>query len=210
MAKRRHGLCKRISVGSVIGEFTVVEQIDGHTFKVNCSCGNSVVKDATDLLRSRTGRCKKCHIVTQTKPLRDTPEYQIWHGMKQRCHNLRDTQYQSYGGRGIVVCDQWRHSFDSFISDMGLRPSPNHSIDRINNDGNYEKSNCRWATAKEQAHNKPYTRLSDEDVLYIIKEYKLRKNAAELAKRFGVKRDYLTRLATGKVKRISLSELAGE
>jgi hypothetical protein len=73
--------------------------------------------------------------------------------MIERCTNPHDTDWKNYGGRGIAVCDRWRHSFEAFLEDMGEKP-PGHSIDRINNDGNYEPGNCRWATASEQQHNK--------------------------------------------------------
>lgn len=81
-----------------------------------------------------------------------TTEYYIWNGMIRRCHNPKNKDYQRYGGRGIQVCERWRRDFSAFLVDMGPRP-PNKSIDRINNDGNYEPLNCRWATAKEQRQN---------------------------------------------------------
>lgn len=79
--------------------------------------------------------------------------------MHSRCSNPNATGYDRYGGRGIVVCPEW-HSFEVFLSDMGFKPSPGHSIDRIDNDGNYEQDNCRWATRIEQQRNKrPKERL---------------------------------------------------
>jgi hypothetical protein len=81
-----------------------------------------------------------------------TPEYHSWVGMIQRCHNPKATGYHNYGARGISVCERWRNSFSSFHDDMGPRP-PGTSLDRINNNGNYEPGNCRWTTASEQKRN---------------------------------------------------------
>jgi hypothetical protein len=89
-----------------------------------------------------------------THNLSHTVEYGIWKGIKRRCYNQHEKGYKYYGGRGIVVCDRWLDSFEAFLSDMGQRPPGDLSIDRINNDGDYEPSNCRWATRSEQARNK--------------------------------------------------------
>jgi len=80
-----------------------------------------------------------------------TTEYRIWGSMLSRCRNVRHQLYKNYGGRGITVCDRWL-VFENFLSDMGRRP-PKRSLDRINNSRGYERENCRWATAKEQARN---------------------------------------------------------
>ncbi len=90
-------------------------------------------------------------------------EYQTWSGMKDRCRNKNHAEYPIYGGRGIVVCERWLNSFGNFFADMGPRPSPRHSIDRIDNDGNYEPTNCRWATPIEQANNKRNNRMLSLD-----------------------------------------------
>ena len=84
---------------------------------------------------------------------RRSSEYRTWYAMKQRCTNPNVEHYDRYGGRGITVCERWANSFCNFLADMGLKPSRRHSIDRVNNDGNYEPGNCRWATQKEQANN---------------------------------------------------------
>lgn len=94
-----------------------------------------------------------------SKPIREhhgmfnTPVYRAWAHMITRCYNKKTRDYKNYGGRGIEVCGKWRDSFTSFYNDMGDKPSNEHSLDRINNEGNYEPSNCRWATRSMQNRN---------------------------------------------------------
>ena len=84
----------------------------------------------------------------------NTPEYRSWSQMKARCLNPKAQNYHLYGGRGIKICAQWLNSFPTFLADMGKRPSLAYSLDRINNNGNYEPTNCKWSTATEQSNNR--------------------------------------------------------
>ncbi len=134
-----------------------------------CECGKTVTVFGGNLRNGNTRSCgcfssetskqnvKKAHAsnVIEDK-IRDCSEYVIWKNMKARCNNDSNPAYQNYGGRGIQVCDRWSgdNGFENFLADMGPRPSDEHSIDRENNDGNYEPSNCHWATDIEQANNK--------------------------------------------------------
>lgn len=159
--------------GRVFGRLTVLAQA-GHNvhrcilWLAQCECGNKHVARGDDLRNGKTRSCgclliedRKTRVASHRRT--KTPEYRTWMAMKDRCCRSSNAAWERYGGRGIRVCDRWLHSFENFYADMGDKPTPKHSIDRINNNGDYEPGNCRWATTSEQAANTSASWRPDED-----------------------------------------------
>lgn len=168
--------------GQTFGRWTALSYSGGQKWNCRCECGREFVVFGPSLTRGRSTQCAPCNSPAgkaATHGLSHTPEYGVWLGMKKRCEIPAEKSYPQYGGRGIQVCEQWRgpNGFLNFLRDMGRRPSPDHSIDRKDVDGHYEPSNCRWATASEQANNQRRIRR------YQYRERSL--TAAEIAQECG-------------------------
>lgn len=185
--------------GERYGRLTVIGDVGvthGRKRRVRamCDCGRETEVSAGHL-RARTVRSCGClKRDTNTKhghaSHARSPEYHSWLAMIRRCESHSAPCYASYGGRGIKVCPRWRQSFASFLADMGPRPSLRYSLDRINNDGDYEPGNCRWASSKEQARNKSTNRF------YELNGVRL--TLVDWAKRLGVHKSALkSRLERG-------------
>ena len=128
-----------------------------------CDCGNTAKVKSSFLVEGVTQSCgcirRERGALNKTHGMRHTPEYNVWNAIKHRCNNPNTKCFESYGGRGIKMCDRWLSSFENFIEDMGRRPTPKHSVERSDNNGNYEPTNCYWATAEVQRRNTRRSRI---------------------------------------------------
>jgi hypothetical protein len=136
-------------------------------WRCECICGKLTDVYASSLARGLTRSCGCLRREATSKRVRKhghavgrkTATYNVWKGMRKRCSNPNDHKFKDYGGRGIRVCKRWE-KFENFLADMGEKPK-GKSIDRVNNNGNYEPENCRWATPTEQARNSRKVRILD-------------------------------------------------
>ena len=160
--------------GRRLGIWTALRPIDrpvggekGQWWLCKCDCPVPCEEPrvGTRLLAGRAGKCRRCKSLFKKSSGSMSPTYNSWRGMIERCKNSRHVSYHRYGGRGITVCKRWE-SFVNFYEDMGERPAK-MSLDRINGNGIYEPSNCRWADANTQASNRQDA-LTDEQVSALI------------------------------------------
>jgi len=194
--------------GQKFGRLTVIKAVGKNKrnnicWLCECDCGNTVKVAGGHLRSGHTNSCG-CLIKETTKDINfkhgktGTKNFHIWAGMRDRCNNPNNPAYKNYGGRGIKICQRW-NEFKNFLADMGKKPK-GLTLDRIDNDGNYEPKNCRWTTRKEQNRNSRQTKLNPlkaKVIRKLLKESVL--NQPQIAKIFNVSKDTISLINTGKI-----------
>lgn len=185
---------KRINIaGKAFGRLTVIEfsrvkqtgsGSTQHFWRCRCECGVEKDVDGGCLRRGTTLSCG-CHGRERSTShgMSNHPLYQVWLGIKQRCTNPNSECFKDYGARGIAMCSRWLNSFADFYADMGDRPTPSHTVERIENAKGYEPGNCRWATRAEQNENTRQTKLITFDGITLSR--------SKWARRIGIDRSVL-------------------
>jgi hypothetical protein len=173
-------------------------------WECSCQCGKSVIVTAANLKHGKTRSCgclqkEVCGHVNKTHGEtvgRYSREYRAWRDIINRCTYPRTRGYSRYGGAGVTICDQWRTSFESFLSDVGRCPS-GLTIDRIDNSKGYEPGNCRWATHTTQSRNRRYCKLSVDTASEIRRRHAEGETYARLAKTFGASKSTIAACCIG-------------
>lgn len=160
-----------IIAGQRFGRLVAIEPETGSRWRCQCDCGNATVATRYALTRNRTKSCGCLKPPPNRKHgWTGTPTHDVWLSMKRRCYYPNDKRYARYGARGITVCERWRgeYGFENFLADMGPC-QPSMQLDRIDNDGDYEPSNCRWATRSQQMLNRGlFHRKSGREIMNVL------------------------------------------